>query len=81
MGSDLFGHTYSEEHLRQMMKSHDQQPFYDIETSWMDDFNDPRQLTFDFEKEIGVDMQQKVDKLSKMSYNVDMLVNKTRRYK
>ena len=79
MGTDLFGHTYSEEHLRQMTDPrHDQSAFYDVESSWM---NDPRQLIFDFEKEIGVDIQQKVDKLSKMSYNIDMLVNKTRRYK
>ena len=29
------------------------------------------QLEFDFEKEIGIDMQQKVDKASKMSYTID----------
>ena len=29
------------------------------------------QLEFDFEKEIGIDMQQKVDKLTKMSYTLD----------
>ena len=69
MGTDLFGNYYDPEHLRQMMQNHEQNAFYDMEPSWFNDSED--QLEFDFEKEIGIDMQQKVDKLTKMSYTLD----------
>jgi hypothetical protein len=69
MNKDLFGHNYSEEHLKQMLHQHDQNVFYDIEPTWFNDDED--QLEFDFEKEIGIDMQQKVDKVAKMSYTID----------
>ena len=51
------------------MQNHEQNAFYDMEPSWFNDSED--QLEFDFEKEIGIDMQQKVDKASKMSYTID----------
>lgn len=70
MGTDLFGHTYSEEHYKQMIQKHDQEPFSDVNQDWFEEY-DSDQLEFDFEKEIGLDMQQKVDKLTKMSYTKD----------
>ena len=69
MGTDLFGNYYDPEHLKQMLLDHDQNAFHDIDTDWFSP--DENQLEFDFEKEIGIDMQQKVDKASKMSYTID----------
>ena len=71
MDKDLFGHNYNPEHLKQMIEYSEQEAFFhDVDPAWAYYGNDD-QLEFDFEKEIGIDMQQKVDKLSKRVYYID----------